>query len=127
MPKDMRKVAPVLLISALPFTNYIIFPLAYMFPRYLLCSHFYTLQQKSEFGLIALKQRLNHNRPVFRHLQSQLGFLKCHELHDAWSTVLGKLGSGLQPSPEEILRCKELFMKRAISLVLFKWKPCLYY
>lgn len=30
MPKDMRKVAPVLLLSALPFANYVIFPMAYV-------------------------------------------------------------------------------------------------
>jgi hypothetical protein len=28
VPKDMMRVAPVLLISALPFANYVIFPLA---------------------------------------------------------------------------------------------------
>lgn len=28
MPKDMMKVAPVLFLSALPFANYVIFPLA---------------------------------------------------------------------------------------------------
>lgn len=28
MPKDMIKVAPVLLLSALPFANYVIFPIA---------------------------------------------------------------------------------------------------
>lgn len=28
MPKDMMKVAPVLLISALPFANYVVFPIA---------------------------------------------------------------------------------------------------
>lgn len=28
MPRDMLKIAPVLLISALPFANYVIFPLA---------------------------------------------------------------------------------------------------
>lgn len=28
MPKDMLKVAPVLIIAALPFMNYVIFPLA---------------------------------------------------------------------------------------------------
>jgi hypothetical protein len=28
MPKDMMKVAPVLLIAALPFANYVIFPIA---------------------------------------------------------------------------------------------------
>lgn len=28
MPKDMFRVAPVLVISALPFANYVVFPLA---------------------------------------------------------------------------------------------------
>lgn len=28
MPREMKKVAPVLLISALPFANYIVFPVA---------------------------------------------------------------------------------------------------
>lgn len=28
MPKDMLKVAPVLIVAALPFMNYVIFPLA---------------------------------------------------------------------------------------------------
>lgn len=28
VPKDMMKVAPVMLISALPFANYVVFPLA---------------------------------------------------------------------------------------------------
>ncbi|KAJ8974215.1 hypothetical protein NQ317_018138, partial [Molorchus minor] len=116
MPKDMRKVAPVLLISALPFANYVIFPMAYMFPRHMLCSHFWTLQQKSEFNLLILKDRLSHNRPVFRHLQSQLNFLRNHHLYDCWADVLGKLGSGLQPSIEEILKCKELFMSEPYHL-----------
>lgn len=29
MPQDMRRIAPVILISILPFANYVIFPLAY--------------------------------------------------------------------------------------------------
>lgn len=28
MPKDMLKIAPVLLLSALPFANYVVFPIA---------------------------------------------------------------------------------------------------
>ncbi|XP_018565096.1 LETM1 domain-containing protein 1 [Anoplophora glabripennis] len=117
MPKDMRKVAPVLLVSALPFGNYVIFPLAYMFPRHLLCSHFWSLQQRSDFNIIFLQNRLIHNRPVFRHLQSQLDFLKCHPLHDQWANILGKLGSGQQTSPEEILKCKELFTSEPYHLL----------
>jgi LETM1-like protein len=30
MPRDLMKVGPVLLISALPFANYVVFPLAYV-------------------------------------------------------------------------------------------------
>lgn len=30
MPKDMLKVAPVILLSALPFANYVVFPVAYV-------------------------------------------------------------------------------------------------
>lgn len=117
MPKDMRKVAPVLLLSTLPFAYYVILPLAYMFPRQLLCSHFWTLQQRSDFNLIFLKDRLIHNRPVFRHLQSQLDFLKCHPLHDPWANILGKLGSGQQANVDEILMCKELFISGPYHLL----------
>lgn len=109
MPRDMRKVAPFLLISALPFTYYVIFPLAYYFPRQLLCRHFWNLQQKSEFNVVYLNKRLIHNKPVFRHLQLQLPQLKGHDLHKKWSNVLGLLGSGVQPTAQQILECKDLF------------------
>ncbi|CAH1179238.1 unnamed protein product [Phaedon cochleariae] len=116
MPKDMRKVAPVLLISALPLGPYVILPLAYMLPRYLLCSHFWTLQQKSDFDVLNLRDRLHHNRPVFRHLQSQLSFLKPHCLFDPWSRILGVIGSGSQPCVKEIIQCKDLFMAEPYHL-----------
>ncbi|KAF2899868.1 hypothetical protein ILUMI_06316 [Ignelater luminosus] len=116
MPKDMRRVAPVLLISALPLANYVIFPLAYYFPRHLLCRHFWTLQQRSEFNIIFLRKRLIHNRPVFRHLQLQLPRLKRHKLHKKWSNILGQLGSGVQPTVAEILEVKDLFMDEPYHL-----------
>jgi len=51
MPKEIWRVAPTLLISALPFMNYVMFPLAYYFPKRLLSSHFWSLQQKSQFTI----------------------------------------------------------------------------
>lgn len=119
MPKDMMKVGPVLLVSALPFANYIVFPLAYLFPRHLLTHHFWNLQQKSEFTVLELKERLLHNKPVFRHLQEQLKSLKNHKLCEPWRKILGMLGSGVQPSVEEILECQELFASAPYSI------PCL--
>ncbi|KAF5273262.1 hypothetical protein FQR65_LT04684 [Abscondita terminalis] len=109
MPKDMRRIAPFLIISILPFANYVLFPLAYYFPRHLLCRHFWNLQQKSEFGIVFLQNRLVHNKPVFRYLQLQLPKLEEDALLDKWSHVLGTLGSGSQPRPMQILECKQLF------------------
>lgn len=109
LPKDMYRVAPVLIISSLPLGPYVIIPLAYAFPRYLLCSHFWSQRQKSKFALLSLKDRLVHNRPVFRHLQGQMYFLKPHCLYRPWGKILGQLGSGTQPTVKEIIFCKELF------------------
>lgn len=120
MPKDMMKVGPVLLISALPFANYVVFPLAYLFPRHLLTSHFWNLQQKSEFTVLSLKDRLMHHRPVFRHLQEQLKSVKSHKSYEPWKKILGMLGSGVQPSIEEILECQDLFADKPYSIAYLK-------
>lgn len=118
MPIDMKKAAPVLLISALPFANYVVFPLAYIFPRHLLTSHFWTLQQRAEFSVADLRDRLVHNRPIFRCVQAQLDQLcrKEHKLFRPWEEVLGLIGSGVQPEVEQILACKELFMTEPYHL-----------
>lgn len=117
MPKDIRKVAPVLLISTLPMANYVIFPLAYYYPRHLLCWHFWNLQQRLEFSTIFLKNRLSHNKPVFRHLQLQLRNLKGHSLFKKWTNVMGLLGSGQQPTTPQILDCKQLFAELPYHLL----------
>lgn len=117
MPKDIMKVAPILLIAALPFTNYIVLPLIYMFPKQLLSSHFWNLQQKSEFSVLALRDRLMHHRPVFRHMQGCLENLRGHKLYECWKEILGELGSGVQPDIEQIIDCKELFAGQPYSLM----------
>lgn len=122
MPKDMVKVAPVLIFSTLPFAYYVVFPLIYLFPRQLLTSHFWNLQQKSEFSILILKDRLLHNRPVFRHIQAGLETLKGHGLYCSWKNILGMLGSGVQPSVKEILVCKQLFMEKPYELNNLKRK-----
>ncbi|XP_054275647.1 LETM1 domain-containing protein 1 [Macrosteles quadrilineatus] len=116
MPKDMVRIAPVLLLSALPFANYVIFPLAYYFPRHLLTSHFWSLQQRHEFALIDHRNRLHHFKGVFRALQWQMENLKDHKLYCHWESVIGCLGSGLHPNTEEVLECKTLFAEAPYHL-----------
>ncbi|KAL3285063.1 hypothetical protein HHI36_019187 [Cryptolaemus montrouzieri] len=116
MPRDMLKLTPILFFSALPFTNYVIFPLIYFFPKQMLSQHFWTLQQRVDFNRSFLHERLMHNKPIFRHLQEQLVRLKGHELYKPWEEVLGKIGSGVQPDVEEIIDCKDLFVNDPYNL-----------
>ncbi|XP_066256461.1 LETM1 domain-containing protein 1 [Euwallacea similis] len=113
LPKDMMKVGPVVVFSTLPFAFYVILPLIYALPKQLLTSHFWTPEQKERFQTEYIRDLLLHNKPVFRHLQSQLKFIKYHEknkdVFECWSHVLGLLGSGAQPTVDEILACKDLF------------------
>jgi LETM1-like protein len=78
MPRDMIRVAPVLVLSALPFANYVVFPMAYIFPRKLLCRHFWSLQQRADFAAIDLRKRLFNQRPVLRCLQVILSGTQFH-------------------------------------------------
>uniref|UniRef100_A0A1B6K9D4 Letm1 RBD domain-containing protein n=1 Tax=Graphocephala atropunctata TaxID=36148 RepID=A0A1B6K9D4_9HEMI len=109
LPRDMVKILPVLLLSALPFANYVIFPLAYMFPRNLLTSHFWSLQQRREFAMVEHKKRLRHFKAVFRSLQWQMDGLVDNQLCCEWEQVIRLLGSGLHPTPSQVLDCQPLF------------------
>lgn len=116
MPRDLRKLSPLFLLSAVPFTNYIIFPLALYFPRYLLSSHYWTLQQKLDFMLSDHRNRLRHNRPLFRCMQAELKPIRDRVLRIKWRDVVACLGSGTHPTTENIMACSELFSGPPYSL-----------
>lgn len=83
-----------------------------MYPRQLLTSQFWTIQQRNEFEIVNLRARLEYNRKVFRYLQAKLSEIKNDELYDKWQHILGLLGSGMHPSTTEILEVKDLFSRR---------------
>ncbi|EFN87522.1 LETM1 domain-containing protein 1 [Harpegnathos saltator] len=122
MPRDLRKLTPLFLLSAIPFTNYIIFPLVLYFPRYLLTSHFWTLQQKLEFMLHDHKRRLRHNRPLFRCMQAELKTIGDQTLRIKWRDVIACLGSGTHPTTNDIIACSVLFSGPPYSLDVLKRK-----
>ena len=118
LPKDMMKIAPVLVISTLPFANYVVFPIAYMYPRVFLSSHFWSVDQKREFQQIYLSKRILNNRKALRYLQSKLELTSRGggEFYEKWNYVLGLLGSGTHPTSEEILAVKQLFAQAPYHL-----------
>lgn len=56
-----------------------------------------------------LRKRLYNYKPVFRCVQAQLDTLKGREEHEHWAYVLGLLGSGVHPKPEDIVKSIDLF------------------
>lgn len=87
-----------------------------MKPKKLLCSHFWSIQQKAEFSIEDLKERLRNNKPVLRALQAKLDDIPDSNTKKKWQRVLALLGSGVHPSPNEVLECKELFTKEPYHL-----------
>ncbi|XP_014204694.1 LETM1 domain-containing protein 1 [Copidosoma floridanum] len=116
MPKDLIKISPVLLVSAVPFTNYIIFPLAFYFPHVLLTSHYWSIQDKLKFMLKEHKRRLVHNKPLLRCMQREV--CKVHEtrLQAEFRDIVAHLGSGTHPKVQQILDCRQLFSGEPFSL-----------
>lgn len=121
-PKDLIKISPVLLISAVPFTNYIIFPLAFYFPHVLLTSHYWSIQDKLNFMLKEHKKRLVHNKPLLRCVQSQVKTIQNTESRATFKDIIAHLGSGTHPTINDILYCKKLFSGPPYSLNSMKRK-----
>ena len=46
LPRDLVRVGPVIVLSALPLAQYVVFPVALLFPQKLLSRHFWTEEQK---------------------------------------------------------------------------------
>lgn len=88
-----------------------------MYPRHLLTSHFWSIQQRAEFLELFLKERTSYNRKIFRLLQSKLESTRDSGYYKTWNYVLGLLGSGTHPSFEEILSVREIFMESPYHIV----------
>lgn len=72
IPRDWKAVAPVMIIAAFPFLNYIILPLAYIYPQQLLCKQFWTQKQQLTFHEAKFKSKLVLYDRVFIDLKEQI-------------------------------------------------------
>lgn len=86
-------------------------------PKTLLCSHFWSIQQRAEFTTEDLKDRLRNNKPVFRALQAKAKLIPPGETKTQWKRILALLGSGVHPTAQEVIACRELFSKGPYSLI----------
>ncbi|XP_017772822.1 PREDICTED: LETM1 domain-containing protein 1 [Nicrophorus vespilloides] len=117
MPRDMLKIAPVLIISALPFANYVIFPLALMFPKHLLTHHFWNKDQKQEFRMIYLQRQLRLNYVIYQDLMNQLETRKkfYHVAH-----IFEEMEKGRPIDVRDLILCKQEFMEKPFHLIYLR-------
>ncbi|XP_077559856.1 LETM1 domain-containing protein 1 [Haemaphysalis longicornis] len=113
IPRDVLKVAPLLVVLSLPGTNFFMFPLIYFFPRQLLTWQFWSLEQRIDFSVEAQRRKVTHFRSVFRHLQKKV---PKGEDGKQLLSVFHKLGSGTHPAVFEVLAIKEYFSSKPLSL-----------
>lgn len=109
LPRDLYKVSPVLILSALPFMQNVAFPLALMYPHRLLSSHFLTDSQKTAMELKSLEKRHMYYRSLFRDLQRGLYFLKGRPHYDDMRCICGTLARGNHPEVQQILNVASQF------------------
>ena len=107
LPKDAMRVAPVLLISALPMAQNVVFPLALLYPKVFLSSHFLTPQQKDEI----LLSHAQTQQQIYPKLREEL--IRCTDMTYEKDADLmdfrNVLQSGKSLTPEEILELRPLF------------------
>ncbi|KAH7953521.1 hypothetical protein HPB49_009609 [Dermacentor silvarum] len=67
VPRDMLKMVPILTIISLPGTNFIMFPLIYLFPGHLLTWQFWSLEQRIDFAVAQQrKKKLAEENGLYR-------------------------------------------------------------
>lgn len=75
-----------------------------MFPKRFLSPHFWSIQQRFQFTTEFLQDRLRHQLPVLRFLQSRLGQLRSNETaFQQMRHVLGRLGAGQHATVDDVL------------------------
>eukprot|EP00088_Acartia_fossae_P004198 TRINITY_DN11788_c0_g1_i13.p1 TRINITY_DN11788_c0_g1~~TRINITY_DN11788_c0_g1_i13.p1 ORF type:complete len:421 (+),score=58.91 TRINITY_DN11788_c0_g1_i13:61-1323(+) len=107
LPKDAIRVTPVLLISAFPFAQNVVFPLALLYPKLFLSSQFLTSQQKKDVLLSIAR----HQQEIFPLWKEEL--IRCtdmtYEKDPELMHLRTILKSGQQLSAQEILDLRPLF------------------
>jgi len=88
-----------------------------MYPNKFLTSHFWTIQQRSEFQEKTLAERFKYNRQIFRSLQAKVTSIQDEQLKKRVENVFAQIGSGFHPSVEEILDIKDVFSQSPYDIL----------
>lgn len=120
LPKDIKKVVPLLLIFPLPGGALLCLPLASYFPRHFLSSHFWTPEQKQEFALLCHQRRVAYYRTLLRNLKRcAKKRLAAGEKRTNVISLVRKVEAGQIPTLEELKNIESYFQSQPFDLEYF--------
>jgi len=80
-----------------------VFPLAYVFPRFLLSQHFWTANQRLEFGRIKMKEKLINYDHVVNYMDLLCQYIDDSQAEKEMRFIIHKLDNSIHLTPKEIL------------------------
>ncbi|KAK2141191.1 hypothetical protein LSH36_1143g00033 [Paralvinella palmiformis] len=89
---------------------------SYVFPRQLLCHHFWTEAQKEKFGIHYLRERLRYYPHIVEMMERQSVYIQDVTQRRLLQEIMFKLEHGRHPTVEELLEVKPLFINEPFGL-----------
>ncbi|ELU14134.1 hypothetical protein CAPTEDRAFT_203488 [Capitella teleta] len=116
-PHDFKRTAIFIALCEIPVIDIIVPITAYMFPRQLLCRHFWTEQQRTEFASQDLRRCLPHHPQILSFLRFHSAFIYDPGLQQAFlQNVISPIMKGQQPDVQAILDVKDVFVNSPFGL-----------
>ncbi|CAC5409511.1 unnamed protein product [Mytilus coruscus] len=112
MPNEMIKAAPMLVVAMMPGAFVVfptILPIAYLYPKLLLTSHFWTEEIKKEVYEQRHIDRIKHLPLILDHMEIACRHIPHTEYKLKMEHIFHKLENSLHPTVEEILEVKPVF------------------
>lgn len=119
LPRDWKAVAPVMIIASIPFMNYIILPLAYIYPQKLLCKQFWTQNQIRQYGENKFNRRLLQTDSLLIRLRDEVELKlsnKDNYAKNYATDLIERVHSGRQVSLDEIIELKPILNRPEFNL-----------
>ncbi|XP_077997860.1 LETM1 domain-containing protein 1-like [Glandiceps talaboti] len=112
--KDGRRILPTLILLSMPipFWFYVILPLLYLFPRYLLTPQFYQPEQRVKFSHINHYRKVQQHDILLKYLDEKSSKLYDPKMAEDVKVLFTKINSRKQPNVDNLLVISDLFAGR---------------
>lgn len=127
IPRDWKSVSPVMVVASLPMMNWIMLPLAYMYPQKLLCKQFWTPKQHLVFSEVKFLEKQPSHNQVLDMLSEKIDSTLTGRDSVAKNTSLDliqKVKVGHSVTIEQVLETKTILSRPEFNINNLKAEHC---